>query len=826
MVAMFFLPFAVQAQDAAPTLYSYTLKGVLLDSLTNEGEPYATLRITPKVQPQVVVKMAVTDGNGKFQEQLKTAEGDYLLVLSSVGKTVVTKEYTVNANANSIDLGTIFTQEAVELLGGVEVIAQRPLVKVDIDKIEYNVEDDPDSKTNNVLDMLRKVPLVTVDGEDNIQVNGSGSFKIHVNGKPNNMMSNNPKDVLKSMPANSIKYIEVITEPGAKYDAEGVGGILNIVTIGGGGMQGYTATFGANVNEYGVGANAYATVQIKKFTITGNYNYNNRFGTKNSNSSYRESYKSDEYKYLNTEGESEMEGLFQYGNLEGSYEIDTLRLITFSAGMYGNSFNNDGYSSIRMQNADYDPVYSYGMIRQSKSNYQYIGASLDYQRSFKKKGELLTFSYRLNNNPQDTESSSDYVNVIDYPYENLRDYTSKNDANTIEHTFQTDYVNPLTKMHELEVGAKYIIRNSHSDSKHYNVDKSGMNSVLDPSLSNKFDHLQDILAAYAGYRLRYKKIGARVGVRYEHTFLDVNYQDATGQDFDAGFDDVVPSVNLSYQLSPMRTIKASYNMRISRPGIWYLNPYVNRTNPDIISYGNPDLDSEKGHSFGLNFSSFSQTINLNIGLRHSFVNNSIESYSFVGLDEETGRENVEQQTYRNYGKTSDTRLSLYFNWNIGPKTRFYVNGSGSYHDFNSKDETLKNDGFGYNAHVGLQHTLPWNLRLSLNGGGSGSSATSQGKRSGYHYYGVGLNRLFLKDRLTVALNASSFLKKNRSYSSEITKNPDYYSRSKGTYPARYLSVSVSYRIGELKASVKKAARSIQNDDVKSGDSGNTGSGQN
>ena len=126
------------------------------------------------------------------------------------------------------------------MLKGVEIVAQKPLVKVDVDKIEYNIEDDPDSKSNSILEMLRKVPLVTVDGEDNVQVNGSSSFKIHVNGKPNNMMSNNPKEVLKSMP-NTIKYIEVITSPGAKYDAEGIGGILNIVTVGSG-FEGYTAT--------------------------------------------------------------------------------------------------------------------------------------------------------------------------------------------------------------------------------------------------------------------------------------------------------------------------------------------------------------------------------------------------------------------------------------------------------------------------------------------------------------------------------------------------------------------------------------------------------
>ena len=249
------------AQNSA--MPSYTVKGVLLDSLTQDGEPYATIKITKKGAPDKAVKMAVTGANGRFQEKLNVGAGDYVITISSIGKAPVTKEFTLKPSVRVIDLGTMLSAEANNELKGVEVVAQKPLVKVDVDKIEYNIEDDPDSKSNSILEMLRKVPLVTVDGEDNIQVNGSSSFKIHVNGKPNNMMSNNPKEVLKSMPANSIKYIEVITSPGAKYDAEGVGGILNIVTVGGG-FEGYTATFRANASNYGAGAGGYAMVKQGK----------------------------------------------------------------------------------------------------------------------------------------------------------------------------------------------------------------------------------------------------------------------------------------------------------------------------------------------------------------------------------------------------------------------------------------------------------------------------------------------------------------------------------------------------------------------------------
>ena len=163
-------------------------------------------------------------------------------------------------------------------------------------------------------------------------------------------MSNNPTEVLKSLPANSVKSIEVITDPGAKYDAEGVGGILNIITTGGG-MEGYTVTLNGGVSNRGYNASGYGTVQIGKFTVTGNYAYNHNTSPRSYSSSGREDFTSDDYKYLSSESSSKHKGNFQYGSMEGSYEIDTLNLITFSMNMFGGKFKNNGYGSTNMLNA-------------------------------------------------------------------------------------------------------------------------------------------------------------------------------------------------------------------------------------------------------------------------------------------------------------------------------------------------------------------------------------------------------------------------------------------------------------------------------------------
>ena len=815
---IFFLASIPMGMHAQKSQSSYSVKGVLVDSLSNEGEPYATIRISLSETPTKPVRLAVTSDNGKFNEKLESP-GRYIISFSSVGKNTVQRDFTLSEQVKAVDLGRILMSEATEMLKGVEVVAQKPLVKAEMDKVTYSMEDDPDAKTNSTLEMLRKVPLVTVDGEENIQVNGSSNFKVHVNGKPNSMMSNNPKEVLKSLPANSVKSIEVITDPGAKYDAEGIGGILNIITITGSSMQGYTVSLNAGVNNQGYNAGAYGTVQVGKFTVTGNYSYNHNDSPGYTSSNTREDFTSDTYKYLSQQSSGENKGNFNFGSMEGSYEIDTLNLVTFSMQMYGGSYDGQGNSQTKMLNSLREHAYSYNTISRSKNQWSSIGANFDYQRSFKKKGEYLTFSYRYNGSPDNSEAYTEYEDIRDYPYD-LRNQHYDNDARTDEHTFQLDYTNPISDMYNIDFGAKYIMRNNKSESQYFK-EYDGEYQV-DENLTDNFKQTQNILAAYGDYKLKWKKMGAKVGVRYEHTFMDVEYDKMPEKNFNAGFDDIVPSMMLSYQLGQTKTLRATYNMRISRPGIWYLNPFRNTSNPTSISYGNPDLETEKSHSLGLAFSSFSAKFNVNANFGYSFVNNGIQNYSFMN-------NGVMESTYGNIGHTQRTSLSLWMNWNPGSKTRLSINASGSYVDLKSDEAFLRqsNSGFNGNLFLNAQQTLPWDLRFSLYGGGSTPYISLQGKGSSYSYYGFSLSRSFLKEkRLSVSINTSNLFHKYLTFKNE-TVTDTFRSWSESKQQQRSFGLNISWRFGELKAQVKKAARSITNDDVLSGgNSSSTGGGGN
>ena len=814
---------------------SFQIQGILLDSITRQGEPYATIKVARKESPQKAVKMLVSDMNGKFKERVP-GSGSFLLIITSVGRTTITRPFTASQGEKLIDFGTMLVSDASNELGQIEVVAQKPLVKADVDKIEYNIQDDPDSQSNSLLEMLRKVPLVTVDGEDNIKVNGSSSFKVYVNGRPNNMMSNNPTEVLKSMPANSIKHIEVITNPGPKYDAEGVGGILNIVTVGSG-MEGYTATFSGNVSNNGGGGSLFSTVQKGKLTVSARYNYDyskqpksHSGGTRTTLPERLTEHSSDVLYENSNKGNHR----FHAGSLEASYEIDTLRLVSMSFGLWGGGYRGDRDGHQLGSHPSLGELYEYATVGRTKNSWFSIDGGIDYQRLFHTKNRMLTFSYKINTNPSTSDDYTDYVNKTAVPewedfIHRLTNLHTDGKQHTTEHTFQVDYTTPIGKLHTIEGGVKYILRDNAADNDRYEQtsDSPEADYAFDEEYSSHYKHQNDILAAYLGYGLKWKKLSGRLGLRYEFTHQEVKYLLGKGEDFQKDFNDLVPSASIGYQLTDLSNLRLGYNMRIYRPGIWYLNPYLDDSNPSNLSQGNPNLNSEKSHNLNLSYSNFTQKFNLNVGIHYSFTNNSIEHVNTLmqdteipGLQNPTGKE-VLYSTYYNMGKNRTVGLNGYINWNATSNTRLYLNINGSY-VYIKGAENLKNDGWTMFAFGGIQQTLPKDWRISLNLMGQTPWIMLQGKGSRFFDYSLSVNKSFLKKRLTLSAYASNFFKKYKRNSLHL-EDVNFVQDSYNRYTRQRFGFSISYRIGELKASVKKATRSISNDDVKGG--GGNGGGE-
>lgn len=830
MALILMLALCAKAQN---TQHSYTITGVVADSVTHEGEPYATLTIARADSAAKPVKQALTDIKGRFSIS-SNGTGSYLLMVRSMGRKPMQRAYTVDATTRTIDLGTLLLQDGGNQLETVEVVAYKPLVKADVDKIAYSVEDDPEANTNTVIEMLKKVPMVTVDGQDNIRVNGNSSFKIYVNGKPNNMMTKNPKEVLKSMPASSIKKIEVITNPGPKYDAEGVGGILNIVTEGKG-PEDYNATFSGRANNSSYGGGLYATVKQGKLTMSVNYNASSNHSPKGYTYSDRSQIGTDGTVTSSTvtDGYTKGHSQWQGGDVEASYEIDTLRLITgsFSLSKFTSKRDalNTAFSTVP---ATGQRLYGYRSPSHSKENWDDYSASLDYQRSFSVKDRLLTLSYRLESSPStsdsrylytDREAADDWQTFID----RMRDQRMDGDENTMEHTFQIDYTTPFAKHHTWEAGVKYILRRNKSDNDRYNLGTGDKDETYDSDNSSHYRHHNDILAAYTGYGLTLDKWSARLGLRYEHTLQKVEYLLGRGTNFHKNFDDLVPSARLGYKFSDATNLSLGYKMRINRPGIWYLNPYLDDRIPDAISQGNPNLDTEKSHAVDLQFSSYNSKLTYTLTGTYRFVNNSIESVDRLvndrdieGLPNPTGKD-VIYSSYANIGHIQYAGLMAYANWTPITNTRITLNGSVGYSHM-SDGQSLRNHGWCTNIDASLQQTFAKTWIFNASYYVQTPQPTLQGKDARYQWYNFSLSKSFMDKRLTLtAYIINPFGKRYFCYRSETVAN-NFRTTASSSWCQLYYGVSVRFRIGKLKASVKHTERTVENNDVKQGGGGGKG----
>jgi outer membrane receptor protein involved in Fe transport len=807
-----------QSKDANSPI-NQTLKGQVVDSLNKETIPYATIKILEETPERTVVKVVVTDENGNFTLALNTP-GAYLLTVEFLGKKTAVIPFTAE-DKSLRDIGKIELADDAHTQDEIDVTAQKPLVKVDLDKITYSLDDDPDSKTNNVLEMLKKVPMVTVDGEENIQLKGSSNFKFYMNGKPSSLISNNPKDVLKSIPANTIKSIEVITDPGAKYDAEGVTGIINIITQSQSSLGGYTVSLNAGAGfgsrkTYNTGT--YFSIKYGKIGLTGNVNYFNSKTADSQATTLRKDFLNQTILTQNGLNASHYNGVYGYGEL--SYEIDTLNLINISLNRYGGDSQSDIQQDVIMSELlengiaqeTSNEIYRYKRISATKNAYGNSSMGVDYQKTFSVKDRLLTASYRLDTSPNDMESDNLTEQGFHFDNGHNKQYSK---ASTTEHTFQLDYTTPVAQIHTLEAGAKYIRR--------INESNSNMSLLLGdawvsfPSNNDKFEHLQNIFAAYAGYSLKYKQWGLKAGLRYEATDLNVGFPLNAQQNFNVSYSNLVPSATVTYMLKQGQTLRAGYNMRIQRPGIWYLNPFVNTTDTNYIRFGNPKLDAVKYHSLTLNYNLFKPKFNMNANLSYSFTNNAIEEVTWI-------EDKVSKASYFNVAQNKSIYISTYLNWSPNPKIRLYGNLGGSYINLKANDNSgLKNSGFAADIYGGAQYTFPWSIRFNLGGYYSTPNISLQGESEGYYFYNTSVSKSFLKNSLNIRLYVNNPFHKTLDFSGKQSSS-DFYYEYMTRRSMRSYGLSVSYRFGEMKTQIKKAQRGIQNDDNMGGGSQSGGSG--
>jgi len=821
------------------------------------GEPeiYATVRIYAETDSLKPACTGTTDYEGRFSGTVPSA-GKYKLKLAATGKKPAETTFAIKSGTAGADLGTIVLSDKPEALNEVTVTALRPLVKREIDRISYDVGADTEASTSTLSETLSKVPLVTVDADGTIRIKGQTDFRIYKNNRPNSSYSNNAKELFKAIPAASIKRIEVITDPGSREDAEGGGLILNIVTDNKTSMVGVTGNINQSfeIPTYRESTMGYITTQIDKVTLSANGMFSYAPKSKHTRS---ESVSETSYEQSGvtsrTENESRSATKFGYWGLEGSWEPDTLNLITFEASQWlpGN-LRPDMNSTTTLTDREGKVLQEYSTTYgdRYKMNMFYFDGAVNYQRLTRRKDEAVTLSYNLslNNNKNKTDTRYENIAGTSLPYEEQRLNSRRNFA---EHTVQLDWTRPYFGIGKLDVGGKFILRRNSSESSMFydDTDATGMTDAT----GSKLKHRTTVGALYADWRMKIKKWNFRAGLRYEYTRIsahttntkvsinppgsivsaDPEHITVQGSEFLTELNDFVPNFSVMYEFNDNNQLKATYQRNIRRPGINYLDPQVNEQ-PRRVSYGNPNLSSSNTDKIELSYEHMGGGLNYMTSVYARLSDDGFASVSWVGEDGLTI-----YNTYENVGKHSMAGMSHWLGWN-GKKTRVYAGFDLNYDHFeqptpdgSGHDINISRGGWSANPYIFASQKLPWELNLSVSASywsGSVWSAYSWSKNNFWKslYYSFSISRSFLKEqRLTVRLSATKPFGPAKSLYESYTSMPGSSTwQHSENYGRQSFAITIGYRFGSLRAVVKKTKASISNTDVSGGGSKGGSSGGN
>lgn len=813
----FFSQLVAQHQDTQKAGNTLLVRGLIQHKETLQPIAYATLSIVCRsVSSDADTLQQVTDDGGRFEMALPLAE-KYVFLPSFVGLKADSLVLTQN-ELRSKGLVRLSMKADDNLLSEVVVVAKKPIVRLGIDRIAYNVKEDPMNKALSLHEMMRRVPLVTIDGDGNLQVKGTSNFAIYLNGRPSSFISSNPKEVLKSIPASSVQNIEVITNPGVEYDATGASIIINIITQKGINLKGIMGTVTAGTLFHnGLMGSANLSAAMGKASFTGSYHVMDYWMPKKyANYTSEENYTTSYYRKSNTEPGA-MKFRSHTLNLNFNYEFNKKNLLSTSFNwnkQHTPSFSNYTDNVTYAPHERITPLSTEHLVSTTmmlRNSYEF---RTDYEHDFDRNNEKLILSYLFVRNPvKNTDSrvldvEKDKVNILH------RALSSTNIAHLDEHTWQADYTLPIREQHKINSGIKYIYRRGNSFSKYSSPEDVGATldyfGVKDTVSMN---YRQQIFAAYLKYMLSLGDFSGSAGVRLETGAQKVQY----GEDFSRKFTDVVPELGLSYSFNQGLQLKANYNLRISRPSIQQLSPYTQAYSVVFIYRGNSKLINERIHNLEVSIGSYGKKLTLQGGLNANYTKNPIASIFLYGEDKEGRIIN----TFENLGFNRGVGASLFARYI--PFTWFNVmfNGSVRYDEFDAgkvispssgKEYIRNNKGWSGQFSGILNFTLPRNWTIVAYAGLFSQPVSITMDPFWGTYHGMNVVKSFFNGKLSLAANIQNPFMKYYHFRIRMF-GPDFESKTVTSRRALQLNFTISYTFGELQSAIKKVSKTIINQDI-------------
>ncbi len=765
------------------------------DSITNKAVNYATVSLidTKSAKP---VNGGVTDQDGRITLQ-NVAAGSYNLKIGFIG--YVTKSISIETSNRSLDksLGTLLLSPVSNALSDVKIEGKKAIVENKIDRMVYNAEADGTNAGGDATDVMRKVPTLSVDPSGNVQLRGA-SVKVLIDGKPSGTMAASTADALKMIPAEQIKSVEVITSPSAKYDAEGSGGIVNIITKKSN-AQGLSGNVSASAGTRQNNGSLNLTARSGRLSVNGNLA---------SNVAYAQDSRVDVINNtLFTDGSTNniaQKGITKWnrgsynGGLGVDYDVNAYNNISSTAKF--TRFTNGGPGT-----ADYIintlPAINSSQIDLTKNN---IDWNVDYIRTFKKEGEEFSLSGQLSTSTSPTTISNILTSAA---FPKGFETNSKNNVKNNEYTGQTDYTYPFNKTTILELGAKGIFRSVNSK---YGND------------NGNFAYSQDVAAAYSviSFDLT-KRLKFKGGLRAEYT--NIGFNTLTNGTEKNNYFNLFPSFIVSRTLNKGATLKFSYNRRVERPTQAYLNPFRNESDRFNVSQGNPQLDPELSQNFEIGYNTF---------IKGSIITASIFYRNTGGVIEKSISPLVENglskvlATYINVGRSQSYGLNLFGSYNPMPKWTLMSNlALNSYEVTNTATNISTGTFLNYSLFGRSAYGFGKGFNFELFGVATSATRTYQGKTDPLYFYGASLKKDILKKKGSIGVNTLNPFTKDlhiHTQSNSSDARGIVFQNSNVYYPLRSFGINFSYSFGKLKFD---ASSKINNDDVKgSAQPGSTGGG--
>ncbi|MET4076840.1 TonB-dependent receptor [Hymenobacter sp. UYCo722] len=804
----------------APRAVAGRIAGTITDAATNKPVSYASVAVLDAANNPV--NGGVADDDGKFVLAGIPA-GTYTVQVSFLGYTNVSRPGVTVVAGETTALGTIGMASSAQKLGEVVVTGQKAIIEERVDRTVYNAENDQTTRGGDATDVLKRVPMLSVDLDGNVSLRGSSSIKVLINNKPSTIAAGSIADALKQIPADQIKTVEVITSPSAKYDAEGSGGIINIITKTNT-LRG--ATLGVNISaglrSSNLGLQGGLRTGKMGFSLSGfgrgQYNTPGEF----TNTQVTRSLGTGAATTTLQRADSRQQGIFGRYSLGWDYDINKFNSLQASVSYGTRSGNNYQNGLLRTSyagtTATGSPYSTDLRDTYSKDLSGTLDASLNYTHSFEKPQHEISLLTLFSRNDR-TNSFTNTIYQSSDPRSPAR-IVNDNPSYNEEYTVQLDYQNPISKTQILEVGAKNILRLVNSD---YATVSYGTNGEVLPavgllSASNVFTYRQNVTAAYAAYTLGLPKgFTLKPGLRYEYTTIDANFAKSEAANI-PNYGVLVPSVNFSRKLSNGNLVKLAYNRRIQRPSLQFLNPNVNAQNPKNVSQGNPYLSPEYTNNYELGYNMLVKRVNLGLSTFIRNTTGSIEALRSVrGADTvSTSYANIGQQNA--YGGSINANLNgAKLNLNAG--TDFYY--ATLTNNVPDRNFNASNQGFVFSGRLGGSYnfTPVWGVQAFAYF--RGNQVQLQGNQSAFYFYTMGIKRDFAEKRGSLGFGLDNFFTPSITIRNNVV-SPLIDQASRNELHSLGFRVSFSYRVGKLTAGPSRRGKSVNNDDLKSEGEGGGG----